>query len=265
MAHAGRTDRGTYPRAVTSPTAVASAVAVPIVEIGRAWMVADQTLARGAELGMTEPLSFWVHGRAGVLGDVDADVAAAGIAFMASTRVRELWEGNAPAGLTPRERAAEYAAAAGRWADETFADVETAALERVTELSAHVALAADPSLGTLFAGWRRIELPPTPAGAAVVAINAIREMRGAAHIIAVHAVGLGPHGAIMSTDDPVRGGLAGAERFGWSDPHPAADSEKRANAELLTTLMASHPFDVLAEDDRSEYVELISGLRATFK
>ncbi len=250
---------------MTSPTAVASAVAIPIVEIGRAWMVADQTLARGAELGMTEPLSFWVHGRAGVLGDVDADVAAAGIAFMASKRVRELWEGNVPAGLAPRERAAEYAAAAGRWADETFADVETAALERITQLSAHVALAADPSLGTLFAGWRRIQLPPTPAGAAVVAINAIREMRGAAHIIAVHAVGLGPHGAIMSTDDPVRGGLAGAERFGWSDPHPGADSEKRANAELLTTLMTSHPFDVIGEDERSEYVELISGLRATLK
>lgn len=228
-------------------------------------MVADETLARGSELGMTEPLSFWVHGRAGVLGDVDADVVAAALAFMAGERVRQLWEGNAPAGLTPRHRAAEYAATAGRWADETFADVATVKLGRVTELSAQVALAADPSLGTLFAGWRQIKLPPTPAGAAIVALNVIRELRGAAHVIAVHAVGLGPHGAIMSTEDPVRGGLAGAERFGWNGPHPVADSEKRANAELLTTLMASHPFDALTEDERIEYLELISELRATFK
>ncbi len=247
---------------VTSPTAAATATATPILEIGRFWMLDHDTVVRGAELGMNQKFSFWVHGRAGVLGDVHADVAAAAIAFMAPQKVAELWDGNAPAGLTPRQRSDEYAAAAGRWADRVFADVSAEDLERTTALAARVALSADPSLGVLFAGWRHITLPSTPAGAAVVALNAVRELRGAAHIIAVHAVGLGPHGAIMSTEDPDRGGIAGAERFGWGDPHPVPDPEKRSNSEMLTTLMASHAFDGLTESERGEFVELVSSLRS---
>jgi hypothetical protein len=247
---------------VTSPTTAATATATPILEIGRFWMLDHDTIVRGAELGMDKKFSFWVHGRAGVLGNVHADVAAAAIAFMAPARVAELWNDNAPAGLTPRQRSDEYAAAAGRWADRVFADVPATDLERTTALAARIALSTDPSLGVLFAGWRNITLPVTPAGAAAVALNAIRELRGAAHIIAVHAVGLGPHGAIMSTEDPTRGGRAGAERFGWGDPHPIADPEKRSNAEMLTTLMSSHSFDSLTEAERGEFVELVNVLRS---
>ena len=43
-------------------------------------------IAAGAELGLPEPFDFWVNGRAGVLGAVDADVAAAAICFMAPRR-----------------------------------------------------------------------------------------------------------------------------------------------------------------------------------
>ncbi len=250
-----------YAEPVTSPTAAANATATPILEIGRFWMLDDETAARGAELGMDQPFSFWIHGRAGVLGDVHSDVAAAAIGFVAGDMVGRLWTENVPAGLTPQQRSAEYALAAGRWADRTFADIASSDLERVTELSARVALLADPSLGVLFAGWRQITLPPTPAGAAAVALNTMREMRGGAHLIATHAVGLGPHGAIVSRDHATLGGVAGAERYGWADPHPSPDREKLANAEMLTTLMASHPFDVLSESERSEYVELVAQLR----
>lgn len=246
---------------MTSPTAAANATAAPILEIGRFWMMDEDTAARGAELGMDQPFSFWVHGRAGVLGDVHADVAAAAIGFVAKGMVADLWTGNAPEGLSPQQRSVEYALAAGRWADATFADIAAQDLDRVTELSARVALMADPSLGVLFAGWRQITLPPTPAGAAAVALNTVREMRGGAHLIATHAVGLGPHGAIVSRDHATLGGIAGAERYGWGDPHPSPDAEKLANAEMLTTLMASHPFDVLSESERGEYVELVAKLR----
>lgn len=225
-------------------------------------MLDDATVAHGAELGMDQPLSFWLHGRAGVLGDVDADVVAAAVGFVAPGMVRTLWEDNAPRGVTPRDRAREYATCAGRWADRVWADVPTTDLDRVTELTARVVMLADASIGVLFAGWRRIELPPSPAGAAAVALNALRELRGGAHLIAVHAVGLGPHGAIMSTDDPVRGGVAGATRFGWPEPHPVGDPEHRANAEMLTTLIASHAYDRLGEAERTELVELIQRLRS---
>lgn len=246
---------------MTSPTAAANATATPILEIGRFWMLDEQTAARGDELGMDQPFSFWIHGRAGVLGDVHSDVAAAAIGFVAKEMVADLWHGNAPEGLTPQQRSQEYALAAGQWADATFADIPSPDLDRVTELSARVALLADPSLGVLFAGWRQITLPSTPAGAAAVALNTMREMRGGAHLIATHAVGLGPHGAIVSRDHATLGGIAGAERYGWGDPHPSPDTEKLANAEMLTTLMASHPFDILSESERGEYVELVGQLR----
>ncbi|NNE96119.1 MAG: hypothetical protein HKN24_08845 [Acidimicrobiales bacterium] len=246
---------------MTSPTSAATATAVPILEIGRFWMLDEATLERGAELGMNQPQSFWINGRAGVLGEVHPDVVASAVAFVAPSRIAELWLGAVHEGLTPGQRAIEYAAAAGRWADRVFADVPADDLERVTALAAQLALSADPSLGVLFAGWRQIMLPPTPAGAAAVALNVLRELRGAAHIIAVHAVGLGPHAAIVSTDHPVRGGVPGAERFGWGEPHPVPDPEKRSNAEMLTTLITSHCYDSLTEAERGELVELIERLR----
>ncbi len=249
---------------MTSPTAAAGALALPVLEIGRAWMLADSTIERGALLGVDSFPTLWLHGRAGVLGEVDADVVAAAVGFVSSSMVRDLWEGNAPEGLSPAERSKEYVDACARWAEDAFADIPTADLQRVTELTARVVLLADASLGVLFAGWRRIELPVDPTGAAAVALNVLREMRGGAHLIAVHAVGLGPHGAIVSSDDPVRGGVAGAVRYGWGEPHPAADPEKRASAEMLTTLIASHPLDVLTGAERTELVELVTSLRAAF-
>ncbi len=227
-------------------------------------MLAESTIQRGALLGMDDFLSFWLHGRSGILGEVDADVVSAAVGFVSPTMVRNLWEGNAPDGLAPAQRSKEYVDACARWADDAFADIPTADLQRVTELTARVVLSADASLGVLFAGWRRIELPVDPAGAAAVALNVLRELRGGVHLIAVHAVGLGPHGAIVSTDDPIRGGVAGAVRFGWGEPHPVADPEKRASAEMLTTLIASHPLDVLSGAERGELVELVAGLRAVF-
>jgi hypothetical protein len=227
-------------------------------------MLAESTIERGVRLGVDSFPTLWLHGRAGVLGEVDADVVAAAVGFVAPTMVRNLWEDNAPEGLSPAERTKEYVGACARWAERAFADVPTADLQRITELTARVVLSADASLGVLFAGWRRLELPVDPAGAAAVALNVLREMRGGAHLIAVHAVGLGPHGAIVSSDDPVRGGVSGAVRYGWGEPHPVADPEKRASAEMLTTLIASHPLDVLTETERAEFVELITGLRARF-
>lgn len=244
--------------------ATAEAVAESILVFGRGWMMAEATAGAAAEAGFEPPFGLWVNGRAGVLGDVDADVAAAAIGFMAPQRVRSYWEAR-PTDIGPARATEIYAAAAAEWGRRVLADLPTADLERLADLCDRVASAATPSIGTLFAGWRALARPIDPAGRVTIALNVLREMRGGAHLSAVHAVGLGPHGAIASTDDPVRGGAAGAERFGWPGPHPTADPARRAEAERLTTMICGPPFEALDGADRGELVELASRARAAME
>lgn len=235
---------------------VVTETAVPVLEFGRAWMSARSTAERAADLGFAPGFGLWVNGRAGAMGEVNSAAAAAAIGFMPPAAVQAAWEAR-PAGLTAERCAAEYAAVAAEWGREALAGVDSAELGRLTELSMRVIDAADASVGALFAGWRSMPLPDDPAGGATIALQVLREMRGGAHLSAVHAVGLGPHGAIMSVDHPVRGGVAGAERFGWPEPHPAGDPARRAEAEELTTRACEPAFAVLDEAEQAELVELV--------
>lgn len=238
---------------------VVERTSTPIHLYGRGWMLADTTLARAGELGLRAdtPLVFWVSGRAGVLGDGDADKAAAAIAFMAPERVREFWESR-PSQVTAEEATLAYADAAAAWGRDALASVSESDCAELAELCNRVAAAADPSIGSLFAGWRALAQPDDPAGAATIALNVVRELRGGAHIHAVWATGLGPLGAIISTDDPVRGGVTGAERFGWSAPFPNADPVARAEAESMTSAMIESVFDQsLDPSERSRFADLV--------
>ena len=167
---------------------VVERTAVPILEIGRAWMSASSTGQRAVELGFDPGFGLWVNGRAGVLGEVEPVAAAAAIGFMAPDRVRELWLAR-PEGLTAARCAAEYTDAAATWGRAALADVDASRLTRVAELAGRVADAAEVSVGALFAGWRTVPVPDEPAGAATVALQVLRELRGGAHLGAVHAVG----------------------------------------------------------------------------
>lgn len=241
--------------------AVIDATAIPVLEYGRAWMMAPAAATRASELGLDGPMGLWVNGRAGVLGEADADVAAAAIGFMAPAMVRHHWEMR-PQDHTPAQMAVEYAEIAADYGRSILADIDQAELRRLTALCDKVAAAALPSSGPLFAGWRALARPDDPAGAATIALNVLRELRGGAHLSAVHAVGLGPHRAIVAADDPVRGGQAGAERFGWPGPHPAPDTARRAEAEAMTTTACIDAYRALTPGERTEFVDLVLRARA---
>ncbi len=244
-----------------TPLEIVDATAKPILEIGRAWMLAPATAERATELGLELPFGFWVNGRAGVLGDVGADVAAAGIAFMYPPLVHHYWNGR-PAALAAGDAARAYAGAAAAWGREALAAVPEADLVEVTALARRVADAAQPSVGALFAGWRALQVPADPAGAATVTLNVLREMRGGAHISAAHASGLGPLAAILAAPDQVRGGTAGAERFGWPQPWPTPDEAGRAGAERMTSLICAPAYDALDGASGPRFVELVTAIRA---
>ncbi len=231
-----------------------------VLEFGRGWMLADATVARSTELGLDGPLGFWVNGRAGVLGDVDADLAAAAIGFMAPELVRRHWE--TPSELTHQSRTDAYAEAAAAWGRTVMAQMNEPDLVRLGDLANRIAHSAQASTGMLFAGWRALDQPLDPAGRATVALNVVREMRGGAHLSAAYAAGLDPHACIMSTDDPVRGGASWAETFGWASPHPQPDAERRAEAERMTTDICAPAYEALDQVERRDWVRLVTAARA---
>lgn len=243
-----------------SPEEVVAATAKPILELGRAWIAAPPTAERAARLGLDAPFGFWVNGRAGVLGDVDADVAAAAIGFMDPGHVRRYWE-RRPSELSPARSTEEYLAAAGEWSLTALETLSDEALVDVADLARRVAAAAQPSVGVLFAGWRAVDPPDSPAAAATLALNVLREHRGGAHLSAVQAVGLGPVGAILAADDPVRGGAAGAERFGWSPPFPEADAARRSAAEEMTNTICVPAYAALDDDERTRFASVVVAAR----
>ncbi len=141
--------------------------------------------------------------------------------------------------------------------------VATDRLERLVVLADTIIDAALPSCGALFAGWRQMDRPRDPAGNATLALHVLRELRGGAHLMAVQAAGLSPQGAILSfTADQIRGGPAGAERFGWKAPHPEPDVAARAKAEVMTTVICTPAFAALADNERAELVDLVLEARA---
>lgn len=240
---------------------LAEATGKPILEFGRAWMVDSATRDKAKELGLGGQFGFWVNGRAGVLGEVDAAVVTAAIGFMAPSAVRGYWQAR-PDGLSAWDVALEWFGVAAAWGRTALAPVSEERVARLASLARKVVDGCDLSTGTLFAGSTLIPLPGDPAGDATITLNVLRELRGGAHLSAAHAVGLGPHGTIMSTDDPVRGGVPWAETFGWPAPHPAPNAELRAEAEALTTVIMARTFECLTEDERSEFAELVAEARA---
>ncbi len=244
-----------------TPLDVLRRTARPILEYGRGWMADRATYGQGLAIGLEQPFSFWVNGRAGVMGDVDADLAAAAIGFMEPSMVRKMWEGR-PADLTPGAASLAYRDAAAEWGRGILADHPTDELTELVSLAERIASAANPSVGILFAGWRNLPLPGDPPGAATVVLNVLRELRGGAHLSAVQAAGIGPVGAIISADDQVRGGPAGAARFGWPEPHPDPDTERRRIAEDLTDAICLPAYETLSEAEGARFVELVTAIRA---
>ncbi|MFN0089344.1 MAG: SCO6745 family protein [Acidimicrobiales bacterium] len=247
---------------ISAADAVAQA-SQPVLEFARGWLLNKETTRRGDELGLRKGRGFWVNGRAGVVGDVDADVACAAVGFMAPGKFREIWE-DRPAGASSRELAAEYAQCCFAWARSGVLDaVPEARLARLTELTRRVVDAALPTTGALFAGWRAMPAPSDAPGAAALALHVLRELRGGAHITAVLASGMTPLDAAMSAPPP-RGGADWAADLGWAEPFPdpAGLAEKRAAAEALTSSLVAPTYEALAPAERGELVDLVVEARA---
>jgi hypothetical protein len=229
--------------------AVAARTAKPIGDLPAIFMLESATYEHGASLGFPG-FDFYVSGRGGVLGDVDADVVSAGFVFFNPSGIRASWERGRD--VMPRADAAEaFAGCLYRWSQEHLpASVDYA---RLAELAGRVVVGANPAGAPIFAGWRALTQPDEPTAKALHQVNALRELRGALHGAAVLAAGLEPLQAVM-VKTPSMAGI-----FGWKKPLPDPDAFRGRwqEAEAATDGALALPLAVLDDHEADELADLL--------
>lgn len=236
----------------------------PIQQFVRGWMMSPGTLARGARFGLDPTTNhFWIVGRAGVMGDCTWPVAAGGLAFLEPGVVRRAWEAVSE-GVSRLDVALEYARCCTNWGRGELARFDAESLTRINELGRRVADAVPYSMGGLFAGWRAVPEPADVGARVALTMHVLRELRGAAHIAAVAAVGLTPLDAVLASPAaPPRSGPPWAEHLGWQGPFRDAEPIRaaRAEAEALTSRMLVPYFSVLDADELAFFAEAVESTR----
>jgi hypothetical protein len=232
-------------------------LASPVGDIGGRWMLDPDVLAAGRSAGYPTSYAYYFAGRAGVLGDVDADVVRSALGFFEPSLVRKMWmAGIAVEGA--RAAAARYGAACAQWGRARLAGFADAA--RAADLIRHVIDSVDPIGLPLFAGWRSEPRPDDSPALAYFTTHVLRELRLGAHIAAVVATGIAPRDAML-----ISGGESNAQQFGWTEPFPDVSHlvATRADAEGITDEIMVRYFDqALNADEAAELVDLVAAMKA---
>ncbi len=236
-------------------TAVA---AEPVVTaLGGAFMISSEAKAAGAAHGY-RGWALYVAGRAGVLGEVPAEVVHATLGFLHPDLVRAGWAGGRGVAPLP-ETVARYVEVCREWGRRRYAGLDGA--DRLAHLAGRVVAAADPAGSPLFAAWRARPLPDDTPGRLAQVLHVLREHRGGAHLAAVLSAGLRPVEAIVAGS----GGAANATFFGWPDPLPEVSDGLRARlsaAEEMTDARVAPAYAVLDAGERAELVRLLRAAAA---
>ncbi len=226
-------------------------------------MLDRSTAEYGVSLGFHTGEEYWIVGRGGALGDVDPEIAAAALAFIAPSAVREAWE-HVPSGMTPRGVTETYAGALHELGHGRARAVRSGPHGASRPLRPADRGWRQPFAGVLFAAWRSVAQPDDVGGRATLTMQVLREMRGAAHIIAIQACGLTPLDAILASPAPApRSGAPWAENIGWSGPFrdPEEVRASRLEAERLTTEIIAAHLAVLSPDELADFAELVDTTR----
>jgi hypothetical protein len=226
-------------------------------DVGTVWMIHPETQARAVEYGYAKPRAFYFAGRGGVLGDVDAEVVIAAFGWWDPGLVRLMWErGLAVAGA--REGARRYAQACAAWAEDHLAGFPHT--DRLSSLAEQVVDAVEGSGLPLFAGWRAEPRVDSGPGRLLQLVHVLREWRGAVHLVATTAVGLGPLEAILTNE-----GEEQARFLGWRDELPNCDHLKDRHVraqEITDQLLATGYEHALTPTERAEFADLVTQLGA---
>ena len=226
-------------------------------DVGTAWMIHEDT-GRRAEAYGCKPRPFYFAGRGGVLGDVDADVVIAAFGWWDPGLVRLMW-GRGLAVVGAREGARRYAQACAAWADDHV--VGFPSVDRLSELAERVVGTADESGLPLFAGWRAEARADGGVARMLQLVHVLREWRGAVHLVATRAAGLGPLEAVLTNE-----GERQARFLGWRDELPNCDhlKDRHIHAQEITDRLIAAEYErALDPAERAEFAELVAKLGDT--
>lgn len=227
--------------------AVAEATAESVGTLAAFFMLDPVTYQTGAQHGFSG-IDFYFAGRAGVLGDVSADVVTSALVFFAPDHVRASWEQGRD--VMPRAEAVDlFASCLRQWSRDHLGDGPD--WGRLAELAGKVADAASIAGAPVFAGWRALPVPDEPREAALHRMNLLRELRMARHGAAVVALGIDPVDAVRHRS-PSMVGLFGWEAAVVSDEVTAVWEE----AEALTNRATDHDYACLDADEKAELAAL---------
>ncbi|HET9731275.1 MAG TPA: hypothetical protein VFP54_01250 [Acidimicrobiales bacterium] len=231
----------------------------PIHDIGSELFIGSEALGRAREWGWQNPYSFYFAGRAGVMGDVSGEVAAAALGWFVPGLVGALYtEGQQVHG--PGEATRRMVEGNAIWGRDHLSG---AAMEPFVEAAEKLVDGIEASGLPLFAGWRAQPRVPDAAGRAAQLMQVLREWRGANHLVATTAVGLSPLEAILTNE-----GEGQAKRFGWPEPYPdvSAKAELHTRAEELTDALCASPVEsLLSSAERAAFVEGVARARSATK
>lgn len=241
----------------TDLSSMAAMLAPGISTVGAGFMTDPSLFERGRQLGY-QGLDFYIAGRAGVLGEVPAEVAAASLVFFEYTTVRRSWERSADV-QTRSAAATDFAICAETWATSRLESDPR--WERLALLAARLADAAASAHAPIFAGWRRRCPPDDPRLAMVHHLNSLREHRMACHASSVVANGLDVGDAVRYRQPEM------VEVFGWSnsedDPEHHAEVVRRwTDAERQTDLVVGQLYATLDDHDLDDFTTLVDAAQS---
>lgn len=232
-------------------TSIAERTAGAVTSMGSHFMLDGATYEVGAAAGFIG-MDFYAAGRAGVLGDVSADIVTAALVFFHPDVVRNAWEASRP--VMPRDAAAAlFASCLVDWAAAHLdGDIDW---DRLTELAGRITGSASIAGAPMFAGWRVLPVPDDPTAAALHQLNLLRELRMSRHGAAVMAVALDP-------GEAVRQASSMAAIFGWEGEARPETAALLAEAEALTNRATAGDYAVLTDAEGEELVALCDAAKA---
>jgi hypothetical protein len=222
--------------------------------LGSAFYFSPETIAVGKEHGL-DGFRFYVLGRGGVLGDVEAPVVESAFGWWAPDLIEKMWN-SARIKLAPRE--------AGRLYMKCAQDLGRAKFSAVTGLPSFCAsaekivTAANPAGLALFAGTAAEPLADDLPARAMQFLVVLRELRGSAHILAVLAEGVTPRIAHAAKRPDM------VKSFGWGeDEIPVSENDRAAldAAESLTDELVTPAYSVLDAKEATAFLQTLEALK----
>lgn len=240
-----------------TPEQAAASVKPGLLGLVAAFAESPQTLRRARLMGLSG-WAYHVAARAGALGDVRPETAAAAMGFIAPEAVIDGWEAAAKQ-IPPVDVAAWHLRELCRWGVDNLGGFPR--LGRLVELTQRVASTADYTGMPLFAAWRAMPVPDDAPGAqAATALYQLHEHLRGAQVVAVRASGLTPLEAILAGPE----GETGAVAFGWQPPYPPTGPLVRRVmwAESICDSLTGQAYRTLDRGERVELVGLLESLHA---